>query len=76
MDEVRYTCGVYRTQGRYGDGRHGSEDEGAEPAVSRDDRFTFMSVLVLSQCLVSAAVARLGTITSFLLNDPSIVMSM
>jgi len=46
-------CGVYRTKGRYG-----NETQQQQQQVA--DRFTFMSVLVFSQCVVSAAVARLG----------------
>ena len=51
-------CHVYRTQGRYGDEIQQQGHEGRERV---SDRFTFMSVLVLFQCLVSALVARFGT---------------
>ena len=53
-------CDMYRTKGRYGDGHHGNEQQQQPAAAAVGDRFTFMSVLVLTQCLVSAAVARLG----------------
>jgi len=46
---------AYRTKGRYGD----VQQQHHADAVS-SDRFTFMSVLVFTQCVVSAAVARLG----------------
>jgi len=54
-------CDVYRTKGRYGDGHHGDETQQQQQQEQEvADRFTYMSVLVLTQCLVSAAVARLG----------------
>ena len=55
-------CDVYRTKGRYGDGKQQKQQQRLQQQVAAD-RFTYMSVLVFTQCVVSATVARLGNCT-------------
>jgi len=55
---------VYRTKGRYGD-----EKKQQQQQQQVADRFTYMSVLVFTQCIVSATVARLGTVTTVIRPD-------